>query len=323
MGTVVRLSTQRSLAKSFDNAIKAFLSYSESKNLNSKTLSYYYYSLLPFTRFLEGHYPGITPEEITPAIIREAITWQKEKSSPLTANHCLALVKRLYNFLCDEGYIRENPTEKIDKLRTARKVIQTFSEEHIEKVLNTCGGKDFVDIRDRAIFLTLLDTGLRASELCGISLQDVDFDEQTFHIRHGKGDKERIVPFGQGVKQALALYVQTREGIDSEFLFITRDCNPLDRYRLKDLVRRRCERAGITGIRPSPHTLRHTAAVSYLRAGGDTFTLQRLLGHSSQEMTKRYCESLSAADVQKKHREYSPVDNMKLSKPTGGGKRLR
>jgi integrase/recombinase XerD len=323
MGAVVRIKSQSSLATDFSAAIDAFLNYAESKNLSKKTLDYYHFSLLPFTRFLNAHYQGITPEEITPAVIREAVTWQREQSSPATANHCLALIKRLYNFLVNEGYIAESPAAKVEKLRTTRKVIETFSSEQIEKVLNACEGREFVDVRDKAILLMLLDTGLRASELCGIALQDVDLDAQTIHIRHGKGDKERTVPFGRGVKQALSQYLRMREGIESSHLFITRDCNPLDRYRLKDLVRRRCKRAGITGIRPSPHTLRHTAAVFYLRAGGDTFTLQKLLGHSSQEMTRRYCESLSAEDVQQKHREYSPVDNMKLRDPKSGRKRLR
>lgn len=322
MGTIVRIKTQRSLAQDLEAAIKAFLDYSASKNLSKKTIDYYYYSLLPFVRYLNEHKPGITPEEVTPSIIRECITFQKEKTTPVTANHCLVLVKRFFKFLCNEGYLQDNPAERIDKLRTPKRIIETFSPDHIERVLGTCKGKEFLDVRDKAIILTLLDTGLRASEICAITLDDIDWTELTFRVI-GKGDKERIVPFGQGVRQAISAYLQTREKIAIPYLFITRDCNPVDRYRLKDLVRRRCEQAGISGIRPSPHTLRHTAAVSYLRAGGDTFSLQRLLGHSSQEMTKRYCESLSAEDVQKKHRQYSPVDNMKLPEQKTGRKRIR
>lgn len=319
----IRLDTQKSLAKDFSAAIDAFLSYSKSKNLSPQTIKYYHFSLLPFTRFLDEHYPNITPEEITASIVREAVTWQKEKTSASTANHCLALIKRLFNFLCNEGYIPENPTTRLEKLRTTKTVIETFTNEHIKKIMSVCKGSAFLDIRDRAIILTLLDTGIRAGELCGLNMEDLDLDGQTLRIRHGKGDKERIVPFGQGVRWALIQYLRTREGVQNEQLFITHDRKTLDRCRLKDLVRRRCLRAGIEGIRISPHTFRHTAAVSYLRAGGDTFTLQRLLGHTSQEMTKRYCESLSAEDVKIKHRQFSPVDNLNLPSSPNQRKRLK
>jgi len=101
-----------------------------------------------------------------------------------------------------------------------------------------------------------------------------------------------------------------RGDLETTALFVGHYGDPIDRTRLRDIVKKRCKKAGIKGIRPSPHTLRHTCAVWYLRNGGDTFTLQRLLGHTSQEMTRRYCETLNSEDVQKKHTSYSPADNI-------------
>jgi integrase/recombinase XerD len=321
MSTVIRIKTAKDLSCDMESAIAAFLSYSQSKNLSPRTIQYYREQLQSFTRFLSTKYADIPPAEITPHIIRELVCYEKDRTSPSTANHCLAVTSRFLGYLHSEGFIESNSARSVDKQKVRKPVIETFSPEQVERMLDQCR-KDFYGVRDRAILLLLLDTGLRASELCGITMNDVNWTEQTILVT-GKGDKERVVPFGQGVRQALNTYLSYRQDAESEALFVGHYGEPLDRFRLRDIVVRRCERAGIKGIRPSPHTLRHTAAVFYLRAGGDTFTLQRLLGHSSQEMTKRYCESLSAADVQKKHKEYSPVDNMNLRKPVSGRKRLR
>ncbi|HEY3297460.1 MAG TPA: site-specific integrase, partial [Armatimonadota bacterium] len=153
MGNLARFKDIKSLAEDYDSAVKAFLDYSASKNLSEKTLDYYHYSLLPFTRFLNEQYPGVTPDVITPVIVREAIVWQMRRTSPQTANHTLVLVKRLFNFLCSEGYLEKNPAEAIEKLRMQKKVIETLSPEQIQSLLDECRGRGFLDCRDRAIFL--------------------------------------------------------------------------------------------------------------------------------------------------------------------------
>jgi integrase/recombinase XerD len=96
---------------------------------------------------------------------------------------------------------------------------------------------------------------------------------------------------------------------NNDILFLTQDGKPLTKDRLEKIMTRFGRKAGLVGIRCSPHTLRHTAAVSFLRNGGDVFSLQRLLGHSSLEMTRRYCE-LADADVKRAHLTASPVDNL-------------
>lgn len=319
MGQVIRLQETRST--DLPACIASFLGYSRSKNLSPHTLDYYEGRLRVFGKFMDEHCPGMLPGDVTPGILRDFVSWVRESTSPATANHALAVTKRMFAFLYAEGFVPSNPAERLQKQREPKHVVETFTAEQVEAILRTCA-KDFYGIRDRAILLTLLDCGLRASELCGLELEDVDWSEQTFRVM-GKGGRERIVPFGQGVRQALTSYVSKRGHLRTPVLFVNHFSEPLDRYRLRDVVQRRCEKAGVTGVRRSPHTLRHTCAVSYLRAGGDTFTLQNLLGHLSQSMTRRYCESLTADDVQAKHRDYSPVDNMKNIKPRDGRRRLR
>jgi len=319
MAETIRHPPRRTHALTYDieAAVSAFLAYCRSKNLSPKTVDYYAARLLAFTRYASS----CPPTDITAATIREFLTHEKETNSAATANHSLCTLRVFLGFLHAEGFLESNPAASVTRLKAKKRVIETFSPEQIEAVLRTCG-RDFYGVRDRAVILTLLDCGLRASELCALQLADVNRQEQSFRVE-GKGAKERIVPFGQGVRRALASYLAIRtESLPARSLFVTQYGEPLTRYRLRDLVKRRCNRAGIEGVRPSPHTLRHTCAVSYLRSGGDTFTLQMLLGHTSQDMTRRYCESLLAADVQRKHRDFSPVDNMKGIVPKSGRRRL-
>ena len=219
-----------------------------------------------------------------------------------------------------DGLLDQNPIDRVDKPRRRRAVISTFSPEEVESILATCRN-DFVGVRDRAIILTLLDCGLRASELCGLRLEDIDWREQTLLVV-GKGDKERIVPFGSAVRRVLGEYIGRRGDLPCRELFVSVYGEPINRHRLRAIVRRRCEAAGIKGVRCSPHTFRHTFAVMFLRAGADAFTLQKLLGHSDLAMTRRYCE-LSRTDVLEKHRLFSPADRLRPVGPTSGRKRLK
>ncbi len=320
MGQVIRLRESKTPAEQYEESTSSFFAYCHSKNLSSKTVDYYRARLLSFSRYLTDTGGDLTPASITPAVLRAFLTHEREHCSPATANHSLCTLRVFLRYLRDEGFIESDATASIQKVKVKRAILQTFSMDETESVLNTCR-KDFCGVRDRAILLTLLDCGLRASELCDLELSDVDWSEQTFRV-FGKGSKERIVPFGQGVRQALSTYIVRRGELGTMALFVTQYGEPIDRFRLREIVRHRCNQAGISGLRCSPHTLRHTCAVSYLRAGGDTFTLQKLLGHSSQDMTKRYCESLSTQDVQKKHREFSPVDNLKLTGAKTGRRRI-
>jgi len=297
-------STEYSIA----NAVADFIACCEGKNLSRETIIFYRHSLAHLTRFFPD---GTSLKEVTTAHIRELLVHMGKGNSPATVNHTLAVVKRLFKFHIAEGNLTTNVAESVEKLRTEKHVIQTFSQEQLQAILNTCE-RDFLGIRDRAALLLLMDTGLRSSELCGIEIEHLHLDTQSIWVM-GKGRKARVVPFGESVKKSLLRYLTARKEVNCKSLFVTHYGDRLNKDRLGEMVRRRGRQAGITGVRCSPHTFRHTAAVNFLRSGGDTFSLQRFLGHSSQEMTAHYCESLSAEDVQAKHRLFSPVDNMKLS----------
>jgi integrase/recombinase XerD len=166
-------------------------------------------------------------------------------------------------------------------------------------------------VRDRAIVLGLLDTGCRAAELCALAVGDVDMKTGAVQIRRGKGDKGRTVYLGNLAREALWRYVsKRRDARPDDPLFETTKHGPMDRNALRKMLLGAGQRAEI--VEPvTPHRLRHTFAITYLRNGGDVYTLQRLLGHSSMDMVRRYL-ALAQTDIAEAHRRASPVDNWRL-----------
>ena len=317
--TNLTLVQRRSPADEMALAIEGFLHSRKAMNCSPNTIVYYKNRFLAFTRFLQAHNLTLAPWEVTPRIIRDFLTEQAEEKSPSTAHHSRLTLSAFFNDLLRDGVVESNPLATVERVRQRSTVIETFTQEHITALLATCGN-DFPGVRDKAIMLLLLDSGLRASELCGLKLADIDWNGQTLRVL-GKGNKERIVPFGMTAKQALLNYQARRGNLPTLSLFVTVYTVALNRYRLREIIIDRTTRAKISGIRCSPHTFRHTCAVMYLRNGGDVFSLQKLLGHTDLTMTRRYAE-LSQQDVIQKHRQFSPGDALPQQQ-TGGRKRLK
>ncbi len=160
--------------------------------------------------------------------------------------------------------------------------------------------------------MMLLDTGLRISELANLQMNDLDLNEGIIKVKHAKGNKERLVPIGSVVQKLLWKYInhsrpQTlTNNINNVFL---NDFGlPLSKNGIQQLIRRYGKKAGLIGVRCSPHTFRHTFAKNYLLNGGDIFSLQKILGHSSSASVRNYL-NLFSVDVKNQHRRFSPVDN--------------
>jgi integrase/recombinase XerD len=173
-------------------------------------------------------------------------------------------------------------------------------------------------LRDRAILLTLLDTGIRATELCELTLKNIDLADGRAHVKskgrldRGEG-KERIVRFSPTTSRAISRYLAERDVLDRRKqnipVFVDRNERAIDRHYLAKHLKRLGKRAGVPDC--YPHRFRHTFAITYLRNGGDIYTLQMLLGHTSLEMVRRYL-AIARVDVEDAHRRASPVDNWRL-----------
>jgi len=147
--------------------------------------------------------------------------------------------------------------------------------------------------------------------MCNLLIRDVDMKSGAIQVRRGKLDKGRTVYIGNVARDALWRYVSRRKNPRAdEPVFETSNGQAMDRSAVRKLLLTAGQRAEI--VEPvTPHRLRHTFAITYLRNGGDVYTLQRLLGHSTMEMVRRYL-ALAQTDVADAHRRASPVDNWRL-----------
>jgi integrase/recombinase XerD len=231
----------------------------------------------------------------------------------------------LWSFAVKNGYAIDHIIRKVERPKVNPPVVETFTRENLEAMLKASGEtrswknsttkgtrERRTALRDRAIILILLDTGLRASELCNIRYRDINMTTNAIKVI-GKGNKERIVYFARGTQRALKEYLMPRlpEMSPDDLVFVVESrgyTRPLTRDVLLQLINKLGKRAGVEAY---PHKFRHTFAINYLRNGGDIFTLQSLMGHSDLEMVRRYA-NVAQIDCEKTHRKASPVDNWRL-----------
>jgi len=235
---------------------------------------------------------------------------QQKKLAPATVNAYYRAMNTFFNWLVNEGYIEKSPMLNIKPPKVPRMVVTPLNKEQITELLRWCGSVSFIDLRNRAIILLFLETGLRLAELARIQLNDIDFDNETIKVM-GKGSKERLVRIGKTTQRALLKYILARSD-EYPCLWLTEERKPMASSGIQTMVKRLFRYSGINGVKRGPHTLRHTAAINYLRNGGDQFTLQIMLGHASLDMTRKYVSTLGTEDMIRVHRKASPVDNLGL-----------
>jgi integrase/recombinase XerD len=237
--------------------------------------------------------------------------------SGTTINDYLRALRAFWSWAQAEGYIHKNPFSLLKIPKAPKRLIPSFATEQLAGLIEAIDLSNSQGYRDYAIVLLLSDTGIRVSELTGLKLDDVNLERRLVRVL-GKGAKERVVPYGMRVQKALLRYLNFHRSepvtpLTREF-FLTDSGEPLKARRVQAIIKRYGEKAGIKGIRCSPHTLRHTAAVMWIRNGGDVFSLQQILGHSSLEMVRVYV-NLAQSDIEAAHRRYSPADNLELKGP--------
>ncbi|MFC2036201.1 tyrosine-type recombinase/integrase [Chloroflexota bacterium] len=281
------------------------------------------------TNFLTSHGASTDAREISHLQIRAFILYLKDRPcfenhpftppqprglSGHTINTYLRSICGFFSWMKSEDIIDSSPFDKLKVPAPPKKVITPFSQTQIRDLLAVIDTSSSVGFRNYTMILVFLDSGIRLSELINLKLSNVSMEEGLIKVL-GKGNRERIVPIGKQVQHQLWRYISRYrpepEMPRCDLVFLTEDGRPITKDRLDMIMSKYGREAGLSGVRCSPHTLRHTAAVNFLRNGGDVFSLQRMLGHSSLEMTRHYCQ-ISDVDVKKAHNTASPVDNLGL-----------
>ena len=254
---------------------------------------------------------------------------RKGSLSPKSVLNIHVALSSLWTWATQEGFAPANVVRTIDAPPAPPPAVEPLTKEDVAALLKACpssrtwrtrphiaNSRPTAD-RDRAIIMTLLDTGVRASELCGMSFGDLDLGNNSVKVRGkgpGRAGKERVVYFGKRTSQAIWKSLVPREKAmrQEDPVFVVgsnHDWRPLSRDVLARLLARIGARAGVQHVHP--HLFRHTFAINYLRNQGDIFTLQALLGHSDLAMVKRYVR-IAQSDCAEVHRRASPVDNWRL-----------
>lgn len=320
-------------------AIEGFLQYKAAEGLSHRTIESYTRDLnmwvehtgdqdvRKFTPQDMRNYLSYMLNEYTP----RRITGRNEiKLSPKTVRNIWITLCAFFTWAAEEFKI-PSAMRNVPAPKFTEKPVEPFTREEIEALIKACDVsveaktvrrrkftmERITSYRDKAIIMVLLDTGLRASELCGLHIGDVDQASGKITIQHGiaghaKGGKGRFVYLGKAARRTLWRYLASREedGEDPEApLFVGRYGYPMGRDGLRQLISGLGQKAGVAHA--YPHRFRHTFAITYLRSGGDVFTLQHLLGHSTLEMVQHYAR-VADIDAARVHQKASPADNWRL-----------
>ena len=245
---------------------------------------------------------------ISVADCKSYLLYLKTKNITTTSIQTYIRALRVFLSWCyAEGYISTNIPEHFKLPKAKRKTIDVLTDEEIQRLFSCLNGRDFYSIRNYCIVALMLDSGLRLNEVVTLNRDKIHIVEG-YIIVNGKGNKERIVPLGLNSKKALLRYVSIVPNSDIETpLFVKDTLTPLKQSTIKQLFRRLKVSANIPRLRP--HLLRHSFATRYLENGGDIYSLQLILGHTSLEMVKKYIH-LTNSKTAINFSNYSPLDKV-------------
>jgi len=278
--------------------VQGFLYACEAEGKTPATVESYRENLARFQKGVRELELPRQPALISRDHVRRYLAHLREAgAATATVNDRLTVLKLWFKWLVAEGLAEGHPTDGINKAKQDRKVLATLSPEQVRDLLRVCqleSGKGpqarRKAERDKTIILMLYNTGLRASEMVGLDLVDVDFERLLIYVRRGKGRKQRVVWLGKVPRQALWRYVTQIRGWEPGALFLSERGERLLRTSLTQLLTKLARKTNWQDKRCHPHMFRRAFAVEFLRNGGDPFRLQMLLGHEKLDMTRLYTQ---------------------------------
>lgn len=225
--------------------------------------------------------------------IEEFIVYQQGLGRAVnTINVRLRAGRTFFNFCLRKGYVSANPFDGITQLKKRHEVGATFTKRQLKQLLDAPDVTTFAGLRDLAMMLTLAHTGIRLTELVNLRIQNVSFDDKgAILVQYTKNRYARRIPLTARLKQVLQAYMRERGVLDTDALFITVEDMPVNQRLVQRQLKEYGEKTGILKEVPvNPHAFRRTFCRLKVEAGTNIFVLQRLTGHHSLEILKRYVE---------------------------------
>lgn len=311
--------------------VDGFLFSLRAEGKSNGTIEYYTYLLHPLLSYAdEQGWPDNPPDTRR---LREFLTWTAtrtfelkvannggkvvRKAKPTTAWPYYRALRRLFNWAVEEGYLESSPLATIHFKPPPEPPVEGHTRDELKRLLAVCDldirtGARFTGIRNKAMLLLFIDSGLRRAEMDNLGLSDLDLESRRVRVL-GKGNKVGVAPFSPRTAKALwAWLVERKPRAKTDRLWITEEGQPFSVEGLVSWFKRLKKRAGVNGP-GGVHRLRHTAALAYLRGARDSFLLQLFLRHEDLKMSRRYVQGLKAEEAIQAHRNgASPVESLGL-----------
>lgn len=275
-----------------ESLIQEFIDYlGHEKGLATNTLESYSRDLKQYYGFLSEDADESLESASQATIVAYLMYLRKQGKATATIARRLAALKAFYQFLVKENYVSKDPTNELSSPKLERKLPKVLTVAEVERLLNQPDQKTLNGKRDKAMLEVLYATGIRASELVNLNVDDVDLQEGFVRCM-GKGSKERVVPLGEMAKKALSLYIsEVRPKLltnpNDKALFLNHHGKRLTRQGFWKIVKKYAQAAQIKK-EITPHTLRHSFATHLLENGADIRAVQEMLGHSDISTTQIY-----------------------------------
>jgi len=289
------------ISKSVAEALDEFLIDCKIEERSPKTILFYRDRLKWFVDFIK---PSTLLNDIGTGDIRHFFDIQNREHSYSYHAKYRAL-RAFLNWCVKQNYILESPLN-FSPPKLPDTIKPAFTDTELKAIINACTGS--LGLRNRAIVLTLIDTGIRREELAKIKITDIDIETRRISIT-GKGRKQRLIPVSPTTLKAIWQYLKIQKN-PSEFLWLTEEGKPLTGDGIGQTLQILIKRAGITGHKASAHTFRHTFANNFLDNGGDPLDLQYLLGHASLKMVENYSRAHKQRRALKALEKQRPVDRL-------------
>ena len=280
------MSTWQSYIKEYQNYLRL------ERGLSKNTIENYTFDIEKLVLFLHQHDIAVSPITITEETIQQFIYEISSKVNARSQSRVISGLKSFFNYLVFEDYRKETPLELIEVPKTGRKLPDTLATEEIDALISAIDLSTPEGERNRAMLETLYGCGLRVSELVGLKISDLFFEEGFIKI-HGKGNKERFVPIGELAEKYITIYKETirvhmpiQKGFE-DTLFLNRRGRQLTRAMIFTIINNLADLIELNK-KISPHTFRHSFATHLLENGADLRSIQLMLGHESITTTEIY-----------------------------------
>lgn len=279
---------------SLNESAKLFLQYLQiEKNYSQHTVDFYEGDILNFGLFMSEQ-SLTTVDDVEYSDVRLYLTKLfEERLSRKSVARKISSLRSFYKFLLREGIVSQDPFALASIPKVEKRLPDFFYEEELAVLFEACDDQNAIGQRNKVILELLYATGIRVSECCQITLQDIDVD-QSLLLVHGKGKKDRFVPFGSFAQDALENYIQhgrskilNHHKKEHPFLLVNARGGPLTARGIQMILNSIVEKSSMNG-KIYPHKLRHSFATHLLNNGADMRSVQELLGHSSLSSTQIY-----------------------------------